>query len=477
MRAMMLSVVASLGLASSAQAAGWADFEAAFPLYPCQDGWVACRAGGGVVDPDLASDARGMPQPADLRVGWDLQPTRVFSPFSELSAYTGRLPAKAERPAAAAAPAKGDGERVASNDGGGGTKASRPSASGGAAERDGGASSAGGGGTVGRPVAARPPDEPTGGAADDGVAEADAAPAASVEAPSSERSDGTADQAEPVAMGRPPEPEPVAVPEPEVRAIRPVELPPAPEPEPIALPEPEPVPEPEPEPEPPEADDAAAAIQLPAPVERVEAAAAEVEVDDSCDNLTALEPMAMLGKLSQGQEACLESSYGVASKQTDKDKLSRVLMTNAYASGRRGEWEQLVKRHLDEVDQSDPDLCYKYALHLSKKGPGRAWGVIRWSNLALENRTVWTGDTYKSRVNALYKLRAVAAQALWQDAEETHASAPTDESKKSVDETRNQTKVLAREWYEYAKVAGKDATTALQLCVSAAGTQDYCEGS
>ena len=36
------------------------------------------------------------------------------------------------------------------------------------------------------------------------------------------------------------------------------------------------------------------------------------------------------------------------------------------------------------------------------------------------------------------------------------------------------TKVFAREWYEYAKVAGKDATKALQLCTSAAGTEDYC---
>ena len=37
------------------------------------------------------------------------------------------------------------------------------------------------------------------------------------------------------------------------------------------------------------------------------------------------------------------------------------------------------------------------------------------------------------------------------------------------------TKVYSREWYEYAKVAGKDVTKALQLCTSAAGTKDYCE--
>jgi hypothetical protein len=204
-------------------------------------------------------------------------------------------------------------------------------------------------------------------------------------------------------------------------------------------------------------------------------AAVAAPVDDSCDNLTKLEPQAMLGRLTPGQAACLETAYGAAAKQTDKDKISRVLMANAYSKGDIKDWERLIKRHLEEVDQSDPDLCYKYALHLSKGGPSRAAGVIRWSNVALENRTVWTGETYQNRVSGLYKLRAAAAQSLWQKAEADHAAAPTEDTKKKVEDTRNQTKVFAREWYEYCKAAGKDTTTALQLCVSAAGTKDYCE--
>jgi hypothetical protein len=197
--------------------------------------------------------------------------------------------------------------------------------------------------------------------------------------------------------------------------------------------------------------------------------------DDSCDNLTRLEPQAMLGKLTPGQFDCLEKAYQAAPKQTDKDKISRVMMANAYSKGDTQTWERLIKRHLEEVDQSDPDLCYKYALHLSKGGAARAPGVIRWSNVALENRTMWTGETYQNRVSSLYKLRAAAAQSLWKAAEEDHAANPTDDSKKKVEDTRNQTKVFAREWYEYCKAAGKDTTTSLQLCVSAAGTKDYCE--
>ena len=102
-------------------------------------------------------------------------------------------------------------------------------------------------------------------------------------------------------------------------------------------------------------------------------------------------------------------------------------------------------------------------------------GFCRWANVALENRTVWTGDTYTSRVYSLYKVRAAASQALWQDAEGEHSKAPSDDSRDKVDKYRNMTKVNAREWYEYARSSGKDASTALQLCISAAGTADYCE--
>jgi len=150
-------------------------------------------------------------------------------------------------------------------------------------------------------------------------------------------------------------------------------------------------------------------------------------------------------------------------------------MTNAYSKGDKRTWEKLVKRHLDEVDQSDPNICYKYASHLAKKGPGRANSVIRWAEVALENRSAWKGSTHVSRVYTLYKLRAIAGKGLWEKAEGDHVASPSDESKKRVEQARNMTKVYSREWYEYAKVAGKDVTQALQLCTSAAGTKDYCE--
>ena len=79
------------------------DWLGLFPEQPCQDGWSGCVVGGFAVDAGAGHDSRGLPQPSDLRLGWfDLQPTPVYSPFSELSSFTGEL--------ATAAPAVGQDE-------------------------------------------------------------------------------------------------------------------------------------------------------------------------------------------------------------------------------------------------------------------------------------------------------------------------------------------------------------------------------
>jgi hypothetical protein len=196
--------------------------------------------------------------------------------------------------------------------------------------------------------------------------------------------------------------------------------------------------------------------------------------DGTCD-LLGLEPAATLGKLSGDQIQSCESALSSAAKMTDKKKYSVLLQNNAWSKGDKADWERLVKRHLEEIDESDPDMAFRYALHLGKLGPGRATGAIKYADVALENRSVWTGDTYTSRVYSLYKVKVVAAQSLWKAAEEAHTAAPTDETRKKADDRRNTTKVFAREWYEYAKSIGRDTSDALQVCTSAAGTADYCQ--
>lgn len=194
-----------------------------------------------------------------------------------------------------------------------------------------------------------------------------------------------------------------------------------------------------------------------------------------CGDLITLEPAAMMGKLKDPEIRCLDEQLRAAEKQTVKDKISRVLMSDAWAKGDAHRWESIVRRHLNEIDQSDADLCFKFAKYLSDKGPEYADETMRWAENALDNRSVWVGDTHISRVTSLYKIRAVAAAQKWQYLEEKYAREPSEGLAGERDVARSGAKTLSREWLEYAKSAGKDTTTAMQLCVSAAGTDGYCD--
>lgn len=186
--------------------------------------------------------------------------------------------------------------------------------------------------------------------------------------------------------------------------------------------------------------------------------------------LVSLEPAATKGALNEEEKSCLEQRYASARVQTTKDKISRVLLVNAYAYSTKY-WAQLVKRHLDEVDRSDPDIAYLYAFYLYNTDKRNAEDVIRWTETALERRDVWSGDVYVSRVYGLYKLRAIAANTLWAEAEDRVARG---EGGANVDKLRNDVKVYAREWLDFAKVAGRDITESAQLCISAANRATAC---
>lgn len=282
---------------------------------------------------------------------------------------------------------------------------------------------------------------------------------------------------QPIAAAPAPEPEPDVQP-----FIRPTPEPapePAPEPitvsntpEPAPEPAPEPVPEPEPAPEP---------VPEPAaePVAMVNPATTRTTPppqDDSCNDLVALEAPAMMGTLSVGQRKCLEGRIASDGAQTSKNKISRVLIMDAEARGDQGDWERLMQRHLQNIDRSDPNLCFRYAIHLSRGGVGRASSVIKWSDYALENKQQWSGATYQKNVYALYKLRAQAANKLWQSAEAKYVDDRNEENEATANRYRDLTKNYAREWLDYARASSQSTKGPLSLCVSAAGGAEFCQG-
>ena len=125
-----------------------------------------------------------------------------------------------------------------------------------------------------------------------------------------------------------------------------------------------------------------------------------------------LEPTASRGLLTDDDKKCLEENFAVATEQTTKNKISRVELVNAYALD-TSTWADLVQRHLDQIDRSDPDMAYLYAFYLFNTDKTNATEVVKWCDTALERKQVWEGDVFVSRVYGLMKLRTVAAQQRW----------------------------------------------------------------
>ncbi len=428
-----LSGIASVALAAS----GWSDFDDAFPALPCPDGWAGCVVDGKTVTPGMVYDAERRPHPSSMRFSFfDLKPLPAASPFEGLSEYDGE-PALADagedepeerpaRPAPVPTARKERPEREAREE-----RSAPPAPVPVPVERD---------EPEEREATPPPPvpvPVPSGGGDDYGQdREARTNPNPT---PSAARVEADEEKSAPPP---PPPPEPV----PEEKAAPP---PPPPPPEPVVA-EVEAPPPPAPPPPPPQ----------PA----------------GCDDLFALEAPAMMGQLSAGQRACLDRRIASESQQTTKKKVSLVLIMDAEARGDKKAWETLMKRHLTSIDRSDPNMCFKYAIHMSRGGAGRAHSVIRWADYALENKQAWTGAQYKKNVYGLYKLRAQAANKLWQRASDKYVKSNADGDKQESEKYRGLAKDYSREWLDYARASQQSTKSPMALCVSAAGNKEFCEG-
>jgi hypothetical protein len=199
------------------------------------------------------------------------------------------------------------------------------------------------------------------------------------------------------------------------------------------------------------------------------------KVSDDCGSLLDLEPAARLGRLSEMQVRCLNDALGVAERQTTKDKISRVLLSDAFAKGDIHRWMGVAARHLEEVERADPEIVYLFAYNLVQIGnPERMQEAIHWADIALENKSHWEGEPHVRRVYALYKIRTMAAFKSWEYLEGRYRDAPSESLKIEVEKVRNEMKTYAREWLEYARSSGRDRTEPMRMCSMAAGTDDFC---
>jgi hypothetical protein len=432
-------------LGGNAYAGEWSDYEKMFPLFPCSDGWTMCVSDGDSVGPGVAQDSEGNPSPVNFRFSfYTFEAMPNASPHSALSEYEddfvgGR--GLQEELVAAGDDGSSDGpaNRVAEVD--------RPAISYGTTS-DGRSLD---GASAVRPSDAGSAPVPVDFGAGSETA-ASVAPVVPVPAPAPAASvDGSYDEpgipAVPkpdyggeAASGRDVAESPV-VPVVPVRPVVPVTPPPV---EPVV---------------------ADAVLPPPPPPPRL-------AVD--CDDLVALETTSMLGKLGVERRKCLDARLTREASITMKNKISRVLLSDAKQRGDKADWERLAKRHLEKIDRSDPDMCLLYAIHLHRKGVGKSTRVIKWSDYALENKAEWSGALHTRNVYNLHKLKSQAASRLWSRAEKKFVEDRNEKNESSATKYRSMAKQFSRAWLDYAKASGKDTSQPRAACVSASGNSEFC---
>ena len=207
---------------------------------------------------------------------------------------------------------------------------------------------------------------------------------------------------------------------------------------------------------------------------------ADLRSDDAlrteCGDLELLEPEARLGALKDPTIACLDDLMRGTERLTGKDKISRVLLVDAWEKGDRHRWENIARFHLEHIDQSDADLAYQMAYQLVTIGnPERMDEAMRWAETALERREeAWDGDTYVTRTYRLHKFRTIAALKKWTYLESIHERDPTRGNRLMADEARHLVKTTSREWLAYSFSAGRDRSEPQRICEMATGLPGPC---
>lgn len=196
-----------------------------------------------------------------------------------------------------------------------------------------------------------------------------------------------------------------------------------------------------------------------------------------CADLVALEPAAITGALSGEEILCLEHRLATEPRQTARDKISRVLLANADGRADLGAWMKLAARHLETIDRSDPDLCFRYALLLSREGDivDDSEEIQRWVAYALENKFRWQGPEHTSRVYNLYRLQAETVGRSWEQAELDFMDERTEQNAASAESLRGMAKNSAKEWLDWATLTDQPPGRARVLCETAAGSPSFCE--
>ena len=179
-----------------------------------------------------------------------------------------------------------------------------------------------------------------------------------------------------------------------------------------------------------------------------------------------MEAKAMMGEISDAEVACLESKIRLHRKQSDRAKISRILINNANQKKDYENWESLMRRHLERYDRSDPDMTWALTVYLYQKGKEHYGEAIKWAENTVENRQRWeSGEQFVENSYNLFKIRAILSTQLWIEAEAVYRQDRNPETEAYTEEMRGFAKDNAREWLDYARLVSSRPSRPL-ICVS-----------
>jgi hypothetical protein len=195
-----------------------------------------------------------------------------------------------------------------------------------------------------------------------------------------------------------------------------------------------------------------------------------------CEDLGNLEADAMLGELSVEIIACLEAQLRLERLQSNKSHISTLLINNDLNKKNWKSWELRVRNHLKNIDRSQPDLTFSFAIFLYNKGSEYYKEALYWTDYTLDTRTQWPqGQNYMTKSNKLFQLRAQLALEIWMQAEKAYTKERTAELDQISRESRGLATNLAREWLDYARQAELPTDDAFNICLSTSIDPDFCK--
>jgi hypothetical protein len=178
-------------------------------------------------------------------------------------------------------------------------------------------------------------------------------------------------------------------------------------------------------------------------------------------DIYAIQDQAMAGKLGETGALCVELALETAS-HGDKLVLLSALAIDAKVRKDGPTAERWFAEIRTEMAK-DPDLSWRGAVGEAERLPQGAEEVIRLAEEGLASRDYWEGKLQSKRLSDLYRVRAQASHALWQQAEQAGDAA-------GREQYRALTRQHAQEWHSHAVIAGRDERAARELCQLAGGS-------